>query len=158
MARKAQRVRVERGLYRAGAVWWACVTPQGQRTAAGSDSATLASRKPGGCAENSATGSTVAKLLPRRDASPSGTSRSAGSVISMRSKRQASCARERSSPTRTVCVFISRPHSAAGSSHQSRPMTLSAGTTPSDAQALPPGRSVRGGWESEDSSDTPGLG
>src|ERR1700733_5640110 len=33
MARKAKRVAVERGLYRAGDVWWACATPQGQRTA-----------------------------------------------------------------------------------------------------------------------------
>jgi integrase len=33
MARKAKRVAVERGLYRAGAVWWACATPKGQRTA-----------------------------------------------------------------------------------------------------------------------------
>ncbi len=33
MARKAKRVAVERGLYRAGDVWWACATPKGQRTA-----------------------------------------------------------------------------------------------------------------------------
>ena len=33
MARKAKRVAVERGLYRAGEVWWACATPKGQRTA-----------------------------------------------------------------------------------------------------------------------------
>ena len=33
MARKARRVAVERGLYRAGDVWWACATPKGQRTA-----------------------------------------------------------------------------------------------------------------------------
>lgn len=31
MPRKAKRVRVERGLYRAGDVWLACVTPKGQR-------------------------------------------------------------------------------------------------------------------------------
>jgi integrase len=33
MARKAKRVAVERGLYRAGDVWWACATPKGERTA-----------------------------------------------------------------------------------------------------------------------------
>jgi hypothetical protein len=33
MARKAKRLAVERGLYRAGDVWWACATPKGQRTA-----------------------------------------------------------------------------------------------------------------------------
>lgn len=33
MARKAKRLCVERGLYRAGDVWWACVTPKGQRVA-----------------------------------------------------------------------------------------------------------------------------
>ena len=33
MARKAKRVAVERGLYRAGDVWWACATPKGQRNA-----------------------------------------------------------------------------------------------------------------------------
>lgn len=33
MARKNPRVAVERGLYRSGEIWWACVTPRGQRTA-----------------------------------------------------------------------------------------------------------------------------
>jgi integrase len=33
MPRKAKRVRVERGLYRAGDVWWACVTPKGRTQA-----------------------------------------------------------------------------------------------------------------------------
>ncbi|HET9105362.1 MAG TPA: tyrosine-type recombinase/integrase [Solirubrobacteraceae bacterium] len=33
MARKHKRVAVERGLYRAGDVWWACATPKGQRNA-----------------------------------------------------------------------------------------------------------------------------
>ena len=33
MARKARRVVIERGLYRAGDVWWACATPKGERTA-----------------------------------------------------------------------------------------------------------------------------
>jgi integrase len=32
MARKKPRVAVERGLYRSGEIWWACVTPKGQRT------------------------------------------------------------------------------------------------------------------------------
>lgn len=33
MARKANRIAVERGLYLAGDVWWACATPKGQRNA-----------------------------------------------------------------------------------------------------------------------------
>jgi integrase len=33
MARKNPRVAVERGLYRSGEIWWACVTPRGQRNA-----------------------------------------------------------------------------------------------------------------------------
>ena len=83
MARKAKRVAVERGLYRAGDVWWACVTPKGQRVARWLRLGDVGIQEARRLRDEFAYKLNAGQVLSRVRASPFGRCKTTGSLISM---------------------------------------------------------------------------
>lgn len=155
MARKAKRVAVERGLYRAGDVWWACATPKGERTARWLRLGDLGIQEARRRRDEFAY-KLNARQLPLRSRRLTVREVQADWFAHLDELELAGELRPRTVASyKDGVACTSRPRSAAASSPRSRQTTSLTGTRSNAGPAPRLGRFGPAGWESEGCSHTP---